>query len=270
MKNIFKFSEQPKFENSCLIVGWKEDAGELSPKVIDYLNKKLRAKSFCEIEPAGFFSLEGVAIENDIAQFPESKFYCGERKDLVIFKSTEPQFERFQFLNAVLDVAEHYCKVKELFTISGTISPAVHTSQRQIVAVFNQQKMQKELSGYGLKNMSWRGEPAISSYLLWLAKKRGIPGASLWSEIPFYLAASQDPQAIKITLSFLNKRFNLGLDLRELDGEIRDQDIKIARLREENPEINKCLGLLEGGLSLSGEEQMELIKEVTELLEKRG
>jgi len=188
----------------------------------------------------------------------------------VIFESSEPRFERFQFLNAILDVAEHYCKVKELFTINGTISPTVHTGQRQLSAVFNQQKIQKELSGYGLENLDWKGPPASSSYLLWLAKKRGIPGVSLWSEIPFYLAASQDPQAIKLTLSFLDKRFNLNLDLRELDKEIKDQNTKISQLREENPEINKYLGLLEGELSLSEEEQMQLTKEVTELLEKRG
>jgi len=270
MKNIFKFSKQPKFENPSLIVGWNEDIGELSPKVIGYLNKKIQAESFCEIEPTGFFSLEGVAIKNDIAQFPESKFYYSERKDLVIFKSTKPRFERYKFLNAVLDITEHFCKIKELLTISGTISPAAHTSQRKISAVFNQKRIQKEFCGFELENMNWEGPPAISSYLLWLAKTRSIPGVSLWPEIPFYLAATEDLQAVKLTLSFLNKRFNLDLDLRELDEEIRGQNIKIARLREEDSEINKCIGMLEGGLSLSGEEQMELTKEVTELLEKRG
>jgi len=155
-----------------------------------------------------------------------------------------------------------------LFTINGTISPTAHTSERQILAVFNQPGIQKKLYGYGLKNMSWHGEPAISSYLLWLAKRRGIPGVSLWPEIPFYLGASQDPQAIKLTLSFLEKRFNLNLDLKKLDEEIKEQNLKIARLREENPEINKYIGLIEGGLSLSGEEQMELVKGITELLEK--
>jgi len=117
--------------------------------------------------------------------------------------------------------------------------------------------------------MNWEGPPAISSYLLWIAERRGIPGVSLWPEIPFYLAAGEDFQAIKLTLSFLDKRFNLGLDLRELDERIRDQNIKIDQLREEDSEINKYIGMLEGELSLSGEEQMELTKKVTELLEKR-
>ena len=270
MKNLFKFSERPKFENPSLIVGWQEDSGKLSPKVIEYLNKKIKSKSFCEIEPVDFSSLAGVAIENNIAQFPESKFYYSQRNDLVIFKGSEPRFERYKFLNAIADLAQRYCKIKELYTISGTISPIAHTSPRRISAVFNQQEISESHRGYGLEDMNWEGPPAISSYLLWIAKNRGIPGVSLWPEIPFYLAASEDFQAIKITLSFLDKKFNLGLDLAELDEEIRDQNIKIDELREEDPEINKYIGMLESELTLSEEEQVELTMKVTKLLEKKG
>jgi len=270
IKNIFKFSEQPHFENPSLIVGWSKDAGQLSPKVVEYLNRKLKSRSFSEIELAGFFSLGGVAVENNVAQFPEGRFYYSEENNLVVFKSSEPHFEKYKFLNAILDVAEHYCKVKELFTINGTVSGVAHTSQRSILTVFNQEAFQRKLRGCGLEDMNWEGPPATSSYLLWVARRRGIPGASLWPEIPFYLAAGEDFQAIKLILSFLDKRFNLGLDLKELDEKIRDRNEKISQLREEDSEINKYIGMLESGLSLSEEEQMELIKGITELLEEEG
>ncbi|NVL91238.1 MAG: PAC2 family protein [Desulfobacterales bacterium] len=269
MKNIVKFLEQPQFENPSLIVCWDEDAGKLSPQVIEYLNRKIKTRSFCEIEPTGFFSLGGVAIENNVAQFPEDRFYYSRGGNLVIFKGNEPSFERYRFLNAILDVAEHYCKVKELFTINGTISATAHTDRRRVLAVFNQETFWKKLRGYGLESMNWQGPAAISSYLLWVARIRGIPGASLWTEIPFYLAASEDFQAIKLILSFLDKRFNLGLDLQELDEQIIKQNTKIARLREEDSEIDRYIGVLESGLSLSEAEQTELIKAVTEVLEER-
>ncbi|GAI44774.1 unnamed protein product, partial [marine sediment metagenome] len=106
--------------------------------------------------------------------------------------------------------------------------------------------------------MTWEGPPAISSYLLWLAKRRDIPGISLWPEIPFYLAAGEDPTAIKLTLSFLDSRFSLGLDLGELDSDIGNQNEKIARLREEDAEIDEYINRLESGLSLNEEEQVRL------------
>jgi proteasome assembly chaperone (PAC2) family protein len=266
MKNMLKFTSQPQLENPSLIVGWSQDTAKLSPRVIDYLNHKINSQSFCDIEPVGFFSLAGVAIENNVADFPESRFYFSQPNNLVVFKSGEPQFERYKFLNAILDVATHYCKIKELFTVNGIISPIAHTNSREISAVSNQPEIQKNLKDYGLKNMNWQGTPAISSYLLWVAKSRGIPGVSLWTEIPFYLGACEDFQAIKLTLSFLNNRFDLSMDFGELDDQINNQDLKIAQLRKENPEINKCIGTLESGLSLSEHEQMELIKAVTELL----
>ena len=270
MKNILKFSGQPKFENPSLIVGWKDDAGKLSPKVIEYLNKKIKSKSFCEIEPVSFFSLGGVAIENNIAQFPESKLYCSERNDLVIFKGSEPRFERYRFLNAISDLARHHLKIKELYTISSTVSPTAHTSPRSVSAVFNNRQIQEKLRGYGLEDMNWEGPPAINSYLLWIAKNRGIPGVSLWPQIPFYLAAGEDFQAVKVTLSFLDKRFNLDLDFAELDEEIKNQNTKIEKLREEDSEIDKYIGMLENELPLSEAEQLELTMKVTELLEKKG
>lgn len=268
--NIFRFSEQPEFQDPTVIVAWEEDAGKLSPKVIDYINEKLGAKSFCEVEPVRFFSLEGVAIENDTAQFPQGKFYYSGRSDLVTFKGNEPRFERYKFLNAVSDLAQHYCKTKQLYTIGGTISPVVHSGSRRILAVFNQEDIQQELSSFGLKNMDWQGPPAISSYLLWVAKRRGIPGVSLWTEIPFYLAPGEDFQAIKVTLSFLDKKFNLALDLAELDDEIRRQNAKIDQLRQEDPEADRYIGMLESNLSLGGQEQLELTKKVTEALERKA
>ena len=269
MKNIFKFSERPKFENPSLIVGWETDSGKLSPKVIEYLNKKIKCKSFCEIEPEDFFSFAGVAIENNIAQFPECKFYYSQRNDLVIFKGSEPQIEQYGFLNAIVDFAQSYCKIKDLYTISGTISPIAHTSPRRISAVFNQRQIQEKHRGYGLQDLNWEGPPAINSYLLWVAKNRGVPGASLWPQIPFYLAASEDFQAIKLILSLLDKKFNLGLDFGELNEKIRDQNIKIDRLRDEDSDINKYIGMVESELSLSEAEQMELTMKVTEVLESK-
>jgi len=259
---------QPEFENASLIVGWQEDAGKLGPKVIDYLTKHIRGKSFCEIEPVKFFPLGGVVIDNNIAQFPVSRFYAGTRKDLVIFESTEPPHERYGFLNSLLDVAQHYCRVKELYTVSGTTSPIAHSSPRRLLAVFNQPEFQRRLRGYELEDMTWEGPPAISSFLLWLAQRRSIPGVSIWPEIAFYLAATEDFKAAKDALSFFNRRFDLGLDWTELDSQIKAQSEKMVRLRKEDPEIDKDIRTLEVGLSLNEEEQLRLARGVTEFLEK--
>jgi proteasome assembly chaperone (PAC2) family protein len=135
--------------------------------------------------------------------------------------------------------------------------------------VFNQSEMRNRLQGYGLEEMTWEGPPAISSYLLWVSRKRGISGVSLWPEIPFYLATIKDPKTIKLTLSFLKRRFNLALDLEEFDSEIKYQNEKIAQLRKEDTDIDKFIDMLERGHKLDEEEQLKLVRDIYDLLRKR-
>jgi proteasome assembly chaperone (PAC2) family protein len=268
MKETFKFSSEPKFDDPLLVVAWNKDAGGVGPSVLGYLNEKMEARSFCEIEPVGFYSLGGVAIEDNEAQFPSSRFYCGKAANLVIFEGCEPQYEKYEFLNTVLDVAEHYCKAREMVTVNGTVTPLVHTRPRSISAVYNQADYQKKLREYGLGNMDWTGPPATSSYLLWVAARRGLAAVSLWAEIPFYLAAVEDLRAAKAVLAFIEKKQNLSLGLSDLDGRISGQEQSINRLRRENSEIDEYISALENNAGLTDTEQMELIKAMTVLLQE--
>ncbi len=168
-----------------------------------------------------------------------------------------------------MDFAEEPCRAKEIYTVSGTIASVAHTSPRRILSVFNQPEFREGLQNYGLEDMTWEGPPAISSYLLWVAQRRGISGMSLWPEVPFYLAATEDSEAIRQTLSFLDKRFNLSLDLGEFELEIERQNKKLARLREESPEVNKSIEMLEQGLSLDESEQVRLAERVSKLFKRR-
>jgi proteasome assembly chaperone (PAC2) family protein len=274
----FKFTSYPEFQNASLIVGWQrvgwsEDAGKLGVRVIDFLNEKLGGQSFCELKPVNFFPFAGVAIEGNVAQFPESIFYFCHRKDLIFFKSDQPRYEDYRFLNLVLDLAKNYCNIKELYTVAGIVSSASHTQLRRITTAVNQPELKEELRSYHLDTeMDFEtpphGSPTLSSYLLWEARKRGIPGVNLWGEVPFYLAEG-DSAIVKSVLWFFDQKFKLDLDLTEPDIKAKNQDEKIAELRRQNPEVNKYMMLVEQGIRLSGEEDEKLIKEVSNFLSRK-
>ncbi len=97
-KHPFKIYEKPELPSSSLVVGWNEDAGMLGSKVIDYLYRNLGCIEFAEIEPADFFPLTGVSVKDDVAQFPESRFYYCPQNNLVILKSDPPKAEWYRFL----------------------------------------------------------------------------------------------------------------------------------------------------------------------------
>ena len=259
--------QTPRLQHPSLIVSWQtQDVGELASQVVDFLIKRLGGKEIAEVKPSSFFSLGGIRFKEDLIQFHESKFWVCEKNHLLIFKSDEPEFEHNKFLNTIFDVTEQHFQIRELYTLSGTISLIAHTHPRRMLTVFNQPECRERLRGYGLEGMTWKGPPAISSYLLWVAMRRGVPGVSLWPEIPFYLAGREDPRSIKSTLSFLNRRFALDLDLGRFDLEIAEQDEKIAQLRRKSDQIDGYITRLENGLNLDEEEQLKLVEEVYEIL----
>jgi len=275
MKDVKLFG-QPELSSSALVVGWSIDASRLGAKVTDYLNIKLGGQSFAEIEPVEFFPLGGVTIQDDLIQFPESKFYACPRNNLVIFRSAPPGNEWYKFLNLILDIAQQYCQVKELYTIGGLVSLGAHTSPRELVGAFNSPELKKALSRYDLAGeLDYETppghRPTLNSFLLWTAKRRNIPGVSLWVPIPFYLVAVNDPQAQRRVLEFLNQRFDLQIDPNDLDEEIKSQNEKIAQLRASFPEIDESISRLESNLRLSDEENEKLVKAIAGFLRgKRG
>jgi proteasome assembly chaperone (PAC2) family protein len=268
-----KIYKEPDLRRSSLVLGWSEDMGNLGRKATGYLNRKLKGREFAEIEPEDFFSLGGVAIEGNLARFPESKFYACQEHELVVFQSGSPGAEWYKFLNSVLDVAEHHCRVKELYTIGAMISVSAHTAPRQLLAVVNSAEMKEVLSQYDLtRDLDYQtspGErPTLNAFLLWIAKERNIPGVSLWVPIPFYLAAMEDAQAQKKVLSFLNERLDLKIDFSDLDRDIREQNVQLARARSRFPQIDDYINRLESNLMLSEEENGELIKKIEDFLKE--
>jgi proteasome assembly chaperone (PAC2) family protein len=270
-----KIYKEPDLRRSSLVLGWNEDGGNLGRKVTDYLNLRLEGREFAEIEPEDFFPLDGVAIEGNLAQFSESKFYACQKHELVVFQSGSPRTEWYKFLNSVLDVAEQHCQVKELYTIGAMVNFSAHTTPRQLLSVVNSTETKEVLSQYDLdRDMDYQtppGErPTLNSFLLWIAKGRNILAVSLWVPIPFYLVAVADAQAQKKVLSFLNERLDLKIDFNDLDQQIQEQNEKLALARSRFPQIDDYINRLENNLMLSEEENGELIKKIEDFLREGG
>jgi proteasome assembly chaperone (PAC2) family protein len=255
-------------KNPSVIIGWNSDSGKVSQQVISSLIDQLSGTRSAAIEPEGFFFLDGVRVEENCIQFPESIFYSCQKKDLLFFLSDQPDNNHYRFLNTFFDVAEQQGTIHELYTINGMVSQKAHTAPRRIFAVFNSPELQDMLISYNIDGLTWEGTPSISSFLLWIAWKRNIPGLSLWIEVPFYLSAVTDFLAIKIILSFFNQRFNLNLALSDIDKKIEDQNDTLELSRNENPEIDKYLGLLESGLGLKEEVKIKLTQDIYAYLKR--
>jgi proteasome assembly chaperone (PAC2) family protein len=265
------FYDKPKLRECSLLVCWNEDAGKLGPKVINYLNNKLQGQFFCEIEPESFFSLGGVLVEHNVAQFPESKFYYFPDHELIALKSSSPRTEWYKFLNTIIDVVEQICTVKELYTIGSMVTFTAHTMPRLLFATVNYADMKTTLSQYNVAtDMNYETppgqRPTISSYLLWIAGRRNIMGAALWVPVPFYLLSTDDTKACRKTTDFFNRKFNLNIDLSDFDEKIHRQNVRLAGLANQYPELDNLFHKLENNVTLTDEENNRLVQLIEENL----
>ena len=267
---MFRFTARPHLEKPSLFVGWTKDIGAVSRGVVDFLADAPGASSFGEIQPVGFFPVGGVTIADDVAQFAQSRLFSNERSNLVILRSDEPQSRKYEFLNGVLDLAEHYNGAEAIYTINGVASMISHTATRRAFMVANDPVLLRELRRFVPAGLAWQGPPHTSTYLLWLAKERRLRGVGLWIEVPFYLADSEDFLAIKAGVSLLARIFGWDYDLDDLDQRVAEQDETLAQLRAEDPEIDAKIRILEQGETLSRDEQRELVEAVQGALREQS
>jgi proteasome assembly chaperone (PAC2) family protein len=275
MKGPPKYDGQLGLHDASLIVGWGGDTGKLGETIADYLIKKLEGHLFYEIDPEDFFPLGGITIEDDLVQFPESQFFVCPSYNLVIFKSATPSFEFYRYFTQMLDVAERYCKIREVLAIGGMVSLTSHTLPRQLLGTFNSEELKNEISVYDIDcDSSYETppgqKPTLNSFLLWVSKRRSLAGMGLWVPVPFYLMSVDDPKAQKKIMEFLNQRFRWEIDLREFDDNIKDQDQRINEVRNLYPEIDTYFSRLEGNLPLSEDENLKLVKQVETYLKEKA
>jgi proteasome assembly chaperone (PAC2) family protein len=219
-----------------MIVGLERGSGKLGECVTDYLVDNLKGRVLFEIDPADYFLLGGVTVEDDLVQFPETTFYICPDYNLVILKSAPPAFELFKFFNHIIDVAEHTCKTRAIYSIGGLVSLVVHTLPRKLLGTVGSYEIKEDLRSYDVDcsssfETSPGQKPTLNSFLLWTTRKRNLSGIDLWIPIPFYLMSLPDIKSQKTILDFFNQRFKFGMDLREFDEKIIRQNRKINEVR---------------------------------------
>ncbi len=263
-KDRFNIHQIPKLQDASLVVGWQStDLGKVSMNVLEHLVQALECVPVADLDPLDYFHFDGAEFRNNLVQVPASRFWASEKHNLLLFISDEPSQRHYLFLTSVLGFVSEAFSINKIYTVGGVPSMITHMQPRKILAVYNRESLRDEISGYEeVENMDWEGPPAISSYLLWVAGRQNIQGVSLWPEVPFYLSALEDPGATRTAMQFLNHRFNLTLDLDELEAREDALVQKLTQLREQNNNIHVMLEKIEDEIALNEQEQMTLTQDV--------
>lgn len=292
MSSEFTLSSEPDLQDPVLIVGLP-DVGYVGLRVIDYLKSKLGAQEFGRIEPQRFSTVPWVSVKNGVIEELELlrngfSFWknTAEGNDLVIFKSEQPTARPYEYVEAILDVAQHI-GVRRVYVVGSFGAVGVtHLEPAAALGVVNMGHLTELLVEVGVQPYpEYKGIGTIHSSFLWLARQRGLEALGLWSPIPHYVARmpfpwSNYPAASLCIIEKLNAMEGLCVDTGELEvlskrtademSKIYDQLHEEARNELVYPSGEQTMAHSDRGLGqISDEELKGMIKDIDDFFRKR-
>src|SRR5690606_24293605 len=84
---------------------------------------------------------------------------------------------------------------------------------------------------------TYQGPTGIVGVLSQTLREEGIPSASLWANIPFYVQRTPNPKGSLALLERLNRGFGLDLTLHDLEVFAARFEAQVAADIEQNPEV---------------------------------
>jgi hypothetical protein len=245
MSGEFTLTKEPNLTNPRLIIGLP-DVGYVGLRVIDYLKSKLGAEEFGHVQPQRFSTVPWVSVKNGVIEDLEllrNGFYfwknTGGGNDLVIFKSEQPTARPYDYVEAILEVAQRV-GVKRIYIVGSFGAVGItHLEPPSALGVVNQRHLTQVLLGSGVEPYpEYKGVGTIHSSFLWFAKARKLEAVGLWSPIPHYIARlpfpwSNYPKASLCLLQKLNTMEGLRVDTQELEGLSKRTEDEMGKIYEQ-------------------------------------
>lgn len=229
MHNIRKI-EDVKIKNPILIEGLP-GIGNVGKIAMDFMIDNLKPKKIYEIHSDGFPHAVFVNEQN-LVDLPTIRIFHKKIKNqdyLFLAGDVQPIDEAscYEFCNKILDIMQEL-KAKEVITLGGIglqkvpENPQVYCTgnTKKIIDKYKSQSLNCNIYGIVGPIMG------VSGLLVGLAKYREIPSIAMLAETfghPTYVGI----KGAGALLNVLNKKLELGLDLSQINKDIKDVDTEI-------------------------------------------
>ncbi len=254
--DLLKTSKLPKLKNPVLIEGLP-GIGNVGKVAVDFMIEEIEAKKIAEFHSNAMPHSVFVNDEN-LVEMPVISLYHKRSKDHDIFfiaGDAQPIDERatYEFCDAVLDFHESV-KASVIITLGGIGLPSAPKKPKVFITGTGKSVIAKYAKKHPIESKLYGVVGPIigaTGLLLGLAKRRDLNGIALLAETyghPMYLGIRGARETVKI----LNDEFKLGIDMKQLDREIRQLENE-AEKAEQTPEVKKAMrGLTKGEASYIG------------------
>lgn len=239
---ITQVSKLPKIKNPILIEGLP-GIGNVGKVAVDFIIDELKAKKIYELF-SYTFPHSVFVNEKNLVELPSIEIYHAKLKNNDLFLlagDVQPidEISCYEFSERILDVLKDY-KNSKIITLGG-IGLQDIPKKPKVYCTGNSEKAIKEFITKGvIKELHGIVGPivGVSGLLLGLSKKRKIDAVCYLAETyghPMYLGV----KGARAILKSLNEKLKLGINLNDLDKEIRDLEVDVIKKSEELSSVSK-------------------------------
>jgi len=283
--------DKPELVAPYIMVGLKGwlNAGEVSTGSIDYLRRKLDARPFAYIEPAGFYIYQipsstaeqsmrpQVKIKEGLVKkldLPRNEFFfwkSGAAHDLILFLGVEPNLDWPAYAQAILNVARQF-QAPRIYSLGGIFDQVPHTRKTRIVATISHPQLKDELKTFA-RFTDYEGPSSFNTILLSIAREQGIEMAGISARTPLYIQDLNAKACYDLLRNVITSA-GFGIDLRDLreagetlvgmmDRAFSQNATALEQLKKLEEQFDAAIG--EEPLQGQGEDHDKLLAEMRKL-----
>ena len=256
--NYLTISREPEVELDYLIIafgGWA-DAGEAATTAIKFMQRKLQAKKFAEIDPEEFYDFTQTRPYTTRTrdgrrrvQWPANEFSYwvapGRTKGAMTFLGIEPNLRWRTYARTIVETAQKH-GVQRIIHVGALLDAVPHTRDVKLTGTATDSDLQQKLEAAGIHSSNYQGPTGISSAVMEACSNEGLDHLSLWGHTSHYLQAAPNYRVGYTLVRRLASLLDLDLDLGELETAATTFDEQVVQAVARDEQLSAYVQKLEG------------------------
>jgi proteasome assembly chaperone (PAC2) family protein len=243
----------------CAFSGWN-DAGDAATAALQFVGASFGATRFAQIDPEEFYDFQATrpkividsrgtrSIEWPTVDVFEARVPRAPR-DLILLQGPEPSMRWRAFCRSIVDLAEA-AGVQMVVTLGALLADVPHSRAVTVNGFASDETLVERLD---VHETNYEGPTGIVGVLHNVCQEAGIPSASLWANVPHYVAAAPNPKAALALVRRLEGLVGVSVDASELEEATAEYERQVGLAVQADPEVQAFVERLEAAAEASEE-----------------
>ena len=235
--------------------GWA-DASEAATTPIKYLNRKLKAAKFAELDPEEFYDFTQTRPHTIRTkggkrriQWPQNEFFYWKPKGggngIVFYLGVEPNLKWRAFTANITGLAQDL-GVKTVVHLGALLDAVPHTRDVRLTGWSSRPDIQQALDDGGIRSSKYSGPTGISAVLMEACTNAGFDFVSLWGHTSHYLQAAPNYRVAHTLMKVLLGFVDLPVEISDLQAAAETFNREVAKAIDEDEQLGSYVEKLEG------------------------